>query len=163
MLVYVARHAWAGHYGDPAWPDDSQRPLTDEGVERYRHVIAGLVERGFAPQHLATSPYVRCLQTAELIAAGVPTAPKIEVLEDLAPGSRLLPLLEWSAAKGVKSVCWVGHNPDVERIVAELVGDGFASIRFAKGSVAAVQFENGSPEPSEGTLLWHATAKLLGV
>ena len=26
MDLYIIRHAWAGHFGDPAWPDDSQRP-----------------------------------------------------------------------------------------------------------------------------------------
>lgn len=163
MLIYIARHAWAGHYGDPNWPDDSERPLTPEGIERYRDVVASLAGRGFAPQRIATSPYVRCVQTAELIAAELTDAPPIDELEDLAVGAELPPLLAWTASAGVETVCWVGHNPDVERLAAELIGDGYASLRFAKGSVAAIRFDAEVPLPGEGTLLWHATAKLLGV
>jgi phosphohistidine phosphatase len=163
MLIYIARHAWAGNYGDPNWPDDSERPLTVEGIERYRDVVAALAARDFAPQRIATSPYVRCVQTAELIAAGLEHSPSIEELEALAVGAELEPLLEWSAAAGVESVCWVGHNPDVEQMTAVLVGDGPASVRFAKGSVAAIRFDEETPRAGEGTLLWHATAKLLGV
>ena len=73
MILYVIRHAWAGHYGDPAWPDDSQRPLTDEGRQRFARVVAELVKRGFAPQRIATSPLVRCRQTALVERLPVPS------------------------------------------------------------------------------------------
>lgn len=161
MLVYLARHAWAGHYGDPAWPDDSQRPLTSDGVERYGRMVARLVAGGFAPERIATSPYVRCVQTAELLADAVGV--EIEPIEDLACGATSLPLLRWCETSGAERVCLVGHNPDLERIAAAWIGDRHASIRFAKGAVAAIRFDAPPPEPAEGTLLWHATAKSLGV
>ncbi|QDT70693.1 phosphohistidine phosphatase [Planctomycetes bacterium MalM25] len=160
MLVYLARHAWAGHYGDPGWPDDSQRPLTEEGVGRYRRMVERLVAGSFAPERIVTSPYVRCLQTAEILAEAVGVEP--EPLEALEPGARLAPLVEWSNASGAGAVAWVGHNPDCERLVAELVGDRCSSVRFAKGAVACLRFD-GPVARSEGTLIWHATAKLLGV
>lgn len=165
MLIYLARHAWAGHYGDAPppdnpWRDDSQRPLTPAGVKRYRRVVAALAERGFAPERMAVSPYTRCRQTAELIAEAVGTLP--EPFEELEPGAHLEPLLEWTNRVPAESVCWVGHNPDCERLLAELIGDAGASIRFAKGSVAAVRFDD-TPAPGAGTLQWHATAKVLGV
>lgn len=163
MFIYIARHAWAGHYGDPGWPDDSLRPLTPDGIERYQRVVEQLSGRGFAPERIVSSPYVRCAQTAELIADGIGAAVEVDYLEDLAPGARLEPLLDWTARADADSVCWVGHNPDVERLTSQLIGDGFLGIRFAKGSVAAVRFDGSPPEPGEGTLVWHATAKLLGV
>lgn len=161
MIVYLARHAWAGSYGDPGWPDDSQRPLTDDGTVRYRRMVAKLVDGGFAPERIATSPYVRCVQTAELLAEA--TGTEIEPLEDLACGATSIPLLRWCETSDAERVCLVGHNPDLERIAAQWLGDGDASIRFAKGAVAALRFEVLPPEPAEATLLWHATAKLLGV
>ncbi|TWT99886.1 Phosphohistidine phosphatase SixA [Botrimarina colliarenosi] len=161
MIVYLARHAWAGHYGDPAWPDDSQRPLTDEGIERYRRMVERLVEGGFAPERIATSPYVRCVQTAELLAEA--TGAPIESFAELAPGATSIPLLRWCEIASSERVCLVGHNPDLESISASWLGDDDASIRFAKGAVAAVRFDVPPPEPGDGTLLWHATAKLLGV
>lgn len=160
MIIYLARHAWAGHYGDPGWPDDSLRPLTEEGVERYRRLVERLVAGGVEPERIITSPYVRCVQTAELIAEQ--TGVEVEPFEPLEPGARLGPLADWSNSSGVESVAWVGHNPDCERLVAQMVSDRGASIRFAKGAVACVRFD-GPVAPGEGTLVWHATAKLLGV
>jgi phosphohistidine phosphatase len=162
MFVYVARHAWAGERGDPRWPDDSQRPLTPQGIERYEAVVKTLVTRGFAPARIATSPYVRCRQTAEIITKRVVGNPAIEELEDLEPGSYLEPVIDWSNRQAGVDVCWVGHSPDVERFAASLIGDSSARIRFAKGAVAAIEFDD-EVIAGGGELYWLATAKLLGV
>ena len=57
MDLYVIRHAWAGHFGDPEWPDDSQRPLTPDGMKRFARMVEILTDRGFQPQIIATSPW----------------------------------------------------------------------------------------------------------
>jgi phosphohistidine phosphatase len=162
MFVYIARHAWAGERGDPRWPDDSLRPLTTEGIDRYNEVVKTLVKRGFAPARIATSPYTRCRQTADIVAKRVAGNPSIDELEDLEPGSYLEPVLKWTNAQGGIDVCWVGHSPDVERFAAALLSDGSARIRFAKGAVAAIEFE-GQAVAGGGELYWLASARLLGV
>lgn len=162
MFVFIARHAWAGDRGDPRWPDDSQRPLTDEGIARYDEAVKQLVKRGFAPQRIATSPYVRCRQTAEIIAKRCPGSPPIEEIDSLEPGSYLEPVIEWSNEQPGIDLCWVGHSPDVERFTAALVGDSSARVRFAKGAVAAIEFDD-EVIAGGGELYWLATAKLLGV
>jgi phosphohistidine phosphatase SixA len=161
MFVYICRHAWAGERGDPQWPDDSLRELTPEGIERYEKVVKALAKRGFAPTQIATSPYVRCRQTAEIITKNVDGGPPIEELDALEPGSELEPLLEWSRKHGDANVAWVGHSPDVERFAAGLIGDRVASVRFAKGAIAAIGFES-DMAAGNGELCWLATAKLLG-
>ena len=163
MFVYIARHAWAGERGDPRWADDSLRELTPAGIERYAEVVQRLAERGFAPQRIATSPYARCRQTADIIAKYAPGNPSIDELEALEPGSDLEPLVEWTNERGGEDVCWVGHSPDVERLAAELLSDGTAGIRFAKGAVAAICFEGGAASAGGGELYWLASAKMLGV
>ena len=75
MFLYIARHAWAGERGDPRWPDDSLRELTPDGIERYTKVVKALADRGFNPDRIATSPYTRCRQTAEIIAKHVASNP----------------------------------------------------------------------------------------
>jgi phosphohistidine phosphatase len=162
MFLFIARHAWAGERGDPRWPDDSLRELTPEGIDRYTKVVKALSKRGFNPERIATSPYTRCRQTAEIISRNVSGKPKIQDLDALQPGSELAPLLEWSRAQGDASTCWVGHSPDVERLAAEVVGDGTARIRFAKGAIAAISFE-ADINAGAGELNWLATAKLLGL
>ncbi len=49
MDLYIVRHAWAGHFGDPQWPDDAQRPLTEEGKQRFARLVEKLAARDFAP------------------------------------------------------------------------------------------------------------------
>jgi phosphohistidine phosphatase SixA len=164
MFLYIARHAWAGEHGDPRWPDDSLRELTPDGIERYTNVVKALVDRGFNPDRIATSPYTRCRQTAKIIASHVASNPTIDELDALTPGSELEPLLEWSHehAPNSESLCWVGHSPDVEWLTAALIGDGDAHVRFAKGAVAAIEFDD-EIDAGAGELYWLATAKLLGL
>jgi phosphohistidine phosphatase len=164
MFLYIARHAWAGERGDPRWPDDSLRELTVEGIARYTEMVKALVNRGFQPEQIATSPYTRCRQTADIIAKYVDGQTLVEELEALEPGSELEVLLEWSRkfAGEDQNICWVGHSPDVERLTAEVIGDGAARIRFAKGAIAAISFE-ANINAGAGELCWLATAKSLGL
>jgi len=163
MDLYMIRHAWAGQYGDPQWPDDGQRPLTDEGKARFAQMIRKLAERGFAPQLIATSPLLRCRQTAEIVAQCLSGSPPLVELEELAPGSNLEGLLRWTAKQAAKHdrVAWVGHAPDVGRLTAALIGQPDGWIRFGKGSVAAIRFDE-SPEAGQGELRWLVTANVLG-
>ena len=161
-FIYVARHAWAYHFGDPRWPDDAERELEPEGAERFMQVVQTLAERGFAPQAIATSPYVRCRQTADIIARYTEHRPEVVETEALAPGSDFEALCHWSQQTGCEKVCWVGHAPDVGNLAAVLVGDQGAHIRFAKGAIAAVRFDSDF-EDSTGELYWLATAKSLGL
>ena len=71
-------------------------------------------------------------------------------------------LVTWSQQFSGQSLCWVGHAPDVSMLAGALVGDDVASIRFAKGSVAAISVDN-EVGYNCGELHWLATAKLLGV
>lgn len=162
MHLYIVRHAWAYEHGDPRWPDDSQRPLEADGANRFAQVIKLLAARGLAPQSIATSPYLRCRQTAEIIAAHTPHSPQIAELASLTPGSDLEETIAWSREQDVDALCWVGHAPDVGWLTAALIGDGEGVVRFAKGSVAAIRI-HGPLEPGCGELQWHVTAKLLGV
>jgi len=162
MFIYIARHAWAYEFGDPRWPDDSLREVEPEGAERFMRVVETLAERGFTPAAVATSPYARCRQTAEIIAKYTPAKPAVTHLEALAPGSDLTALLQWSRSAGCDQVCWVGHAPDVSILIAELIGDGDANVRFAKGAIAAVRFDE-QFERGAGELYWLATAKSLGL
>lgn len=162
MLLYIVRHAWAGEYGDPRYPDDRLRPLTEEGRTRFARVVRKLAKRGFRPTAIATSPLVRCRETAEIIAARVAHKPPITGLTALEPGSDLQALLAWSANQPHDAdLAWVGHMPDVAELTAAMIGDRRALIHFAKGAVVALHADHplraGSAE-----LVWFATAKLLG-
>jgi phosphohistidine phosphatase len=161
MRLYIIRHAWAED-PDERWGSDAARPLTDDGKKRFRKVVEALVERGFAPQAIATSPYVRTRQTAEIAAKLLPTKPEIVELPALACGSSLEEALEWTRGRAEDEIAWVGHMPDVSLLTGALVGATDESFDFAKGATAAIDFE-GVPAAKQGTLRWFVTAKMLGV
>jgi phosphohistidine phosphatase len=160
MRLYIVRHAWAGERNVVKYPDDAARPLTDDGRKRFGRMVKRLAEAGWQPSLLATSPLVRCRQTADLIAAHVEGAPKIAELDALAPGSDLEQLVRWSQGKD-DGLAWVGHAPDVGLLAARLIGGGSGAIDFAKGAVASIKFEDGLAI-GEGQLEWLVTAKVLG-
>jgi phosphohistidine phosphatase len=164
MNLYIIRHAWAEDRDDSRWPDDGLRPLTPNGKERFAQVVKKLVRSGMTPSVVATSPLVRCIETAGLVAAGLPEGPMIVELDELRPGSDLEGLLRWTVRQAQKheQIAWVGHAPDVSRLAAALIGEGDSSIHFAKGAVAAIRFD-GPATLGNGELLWLVTAKLLGV
>ena len=167
MFIYIVRHAWDGSFGDPAWPDDSQRPLTNVGRSRFADVVRRLVKRGFAPGAIATSPMVRCRQTAEIIVAEASGDPAVVELDALLPGSDLAALLRWTTEQNGDDVCWIGHAPDVVDLTAALVGEGRAEIQFPPATCAAVQIDvvqmDAAKSAGGGQLDWLATADTLGV
>ncbi len=163
MDLYIVRHAWAAERDDSQWPDDRLRPLTEDGKKRFAKLAAGLVENGMTPEVIATSPLLRCVQTAKFLAGETPAKPEIVELAALQPDSDLAELMRWTArqAAGHRHVAWVGHSPDVERLTGRLIGASEALIRFAKGGAAAIRFD-GPLEVGAGELRWLVTASVLG-
>lgn len=161
MLLYIVRHAYAGQHGDPHYPDDSLRPLTKKGRKQFSRAMKKLSRREFAPAIVATSPLVRCRQTAEIIVERVSPPPQLIVQDTLQPGSNLEALVAWSNEQGADEIAWVGHAPDVDEMAAALIGTPSSAIVFAKGAVAAIGFAD-TIVAGEGELRWLATPKILG-
>jgi phosphohistidine phosphatase len=163
MDLYIVRHAWAVDRGDPNYPDDDLRPLTAEGKRRFADVVAAMAGRGLKPEIIAASPLIRCAETARILAAGTGKA-EVVTLDELRPGSDIEGLLRWTARQSRKHerIAWVGHSPDVDRIAAALIGSGDSLLRFAKGAIATVRFDD-QPALGIGELQWLVTAKALGI
>ncbi len=161
MQLFIVRHAYAGQHGDPRYPNDDLRPITDKGRKRFSRLIKKLARNGVAPTLVATSPLVRCRQTAEVIAERLDLEDQIVELDALRPGSQLDELVAWTNQQGAQAVAWVGHSPDVEKLAAALVGARDGAVRFAKGAVAAIDFEEGIILQG-GELGWFATPKSYG-
>jgi phosphohistidine phosphatase len=161
MDLYIVRHAWAVQFGDPQWPDDRKRPLTEDGKKRFAVFSSLLAERGVLPTRIATSPMVRCVQTAQILAEAMPQPAEVTQREELLPDGDIDSLLSWTAKQAAEQVVWVGHAPDVSFTTLALIGNPSGSLRFAKGAVAAVRFDN-QPRLGAGELRWLLTAKMLG-
>jgi phosphohistidine phosphatase len=164
MDLFIIRHAWAAQRDDSAYPDDSLRPLTDKGRDRFSRMVEALVPRGLCPQLIVTSPMVRCVQTAEILAAALGEKSKVVERKELLPGGDPKHLLAGTEkhAAGLDQVAWVGHAPDVGYLVAALIGMDNGWFELKKGAIAALGFP-GSPELGRGELQWLVTAKILGL
>ena len=86
--LYLIRHGLAEERG-PAWPDDTKRPLTEQGFSRLRRTGRALVRLGLTPDVVLTSPLVRARQTAEIVAGAFSPHPPIVNVDALAPGGAL--------------------------------------------------------------------------
>lgn len=159
MRLFIVRHAAAEERG-LRWPNDAERPLSDDGRKRFRRLTEKLADRGVRPTLIASSPYVRALQTAEIMARYVGGEPELVQLPALQPDSKLGDLIRWCEKRDDEQIAWVGHMPDVAELTAELIGSRASRIGFSKGAIAAIDFED-RPAEGRGILCWLATAKLL--
>ncbi|MDA1200956.1 MAG: phosphohistidine phosphatase SixA [Planctomycetota bacterium] len=156
--LYVVRHAPAEDAGPGI--SDCDRQLTEKGRRRFARMVQRLVERGLEIDLVATSPLVRCRQTADLLADLLPGQPRVAVVDRLAPGADWEAVVAWTVQQDAPRVAWVGHAPCVGRLVAMSIGDGSAAVRMQKGAVAAIALDDGPGQPGE--LLWLVSPDLLG-
>jgi phosphohistidine phosphatase len=156
--LYLVRHAIAAERGEE-WPDDRVRPLTPQGIRRFKEIVAGLNALGVKPQLIVTSPLIRARDTARLLAAAHSDA-RVIVIKALAPGTRPADsMLAVMQAGTAERIAVVGHEPDLGLLAAFLIGAA-RPVVFKKGGVCRVDVSLGTTRP-RGTLVWMATPKLL--
>ena len=157
--VYLVRHAIAAERG-AEWPNDDERPLTSRGAARFREVVAGLAALGVSFDEILTSPAVRTIQTAELLAQGLTAAPPIVELAALSPtGSIAAVLGELAKRVDRDAVALVGHEPAIGTLAARLAGAA-TPFEFKKGAVCRIDFDR-PVAVGDGRLVWFAPPRLL--
>ena len=157
--LYFIRHGLAEERGE-AWPDDTKRPLTEQGISRARRQARGLARLGVSFDVVLTSPLVRARQTAEIVAAAFEPRPHLVQVDSLAPGGTYQSIvadLEKHARKA--RVAIVGHEPDLGELAARLIGARRA-IAFKKGAVCRIDVDM-LPPGGSGALRWFMTPKML--
>ena len=157
--IYIVRHAIAAERGDD-WPDDTKRPLTEQGIGKFKEAVGGLKELDATIEEIFTSPLVRARQTADLLAAGVRGRPTVKVLDALSPGQPPATVMA-QLAKVAKRRCiaLVGHEPDLGELAAYLVG-ARRPLPFKKGGICRIDLASLSTKAA-GTLVWFVTPKIL--
>jgi|BarGraNGADG00212_2_1021979.scaffolds.fasta_scaffold01575_7 phosphohistidine phosphatase len=137
MDLYFLRHGLAGHASQ--WKgDDWDRPLTEEGQARLRQEAATMARLELVPEVVLSSPLLRALETAQIVAPYLTNAPRVSVDKRLAPGfgpKQLAQILE--AYAGSQSLMLVGHEPDFSQTIGHLIGGG--QVVCKKGGLAWVE------------------------
>jgi phosphohistidine phosphatase len=134
MEIYLVRHGIA--IGREEAMPDALRPLTEKGRRRFRKTARAFARLGRKVDLILTSPLVRAVQTAEILAAEAPHG-EVGVLEELDPKFGVRSLLEAVAKRsdGVRSVALVGHDPQLSSALATLAGLPAELLDFKKGAI----------------------------
>jgi phosphohistidine phosphatase len=123
MKLYVMRHGPAEE--DTESGSDSDRALSVEGRRCVLNVAEALLEAGEEPLEVLTSPLVRTVQTAEVVAIVTKLGDRrgtVRTRRELAPSGNSAPLARRFAAGGRRRTMFVGHEPDLSALVSALLG-----------------------------------------
>lgn len=155
--LYLVRHAHAGNSVRWDGPDDL-RPLTAKGrsqAERLGLILAGVA---LQPDLLLSSPKVRALQTAEILAEAINTTARVD--ERLGIGLSVGDLAAIIDEAGpITRLLLVGHDPDFSDISTDLVG---APISVRKGALVRIDLDARRISPGSGMLRWLIPPEALG-
>ncbi len=143
---------------------EPERPLTERGIKRAKRAARGLRRVVDRIDLIATSPYNRAVQTAEIFCHALKKSdrPKIEPLPALAPGSMPKTSIDWLRQQDQNAtIALVGHEPDMSRLLSVMTtGNEIDVVRFGKAGAALLQCRD---EVVEGgcELLWFLPPSIL--
>lgn len=118
-----------------------------------RQVVARLAAEDVVIERIVTSPLVRAVQTAEILAGLNGFSGSVAVAPDLAPeGDHAHALRSILAAAADEIVAWVGHEPSISELSRALVRDKRLS-SFPRGGVFAALPRDHGPAAFEWMLV----------
>lgn len=133
-LILLVRHGIAQ---DDHKAGDAARGLTDRGRRKFRKQ-AKRIAKHLPVTGIVSSPLVRAVQTAELLASAC-GVDEVEIRDELIPGpstaEKLLKLIHTLP----RGTALVGHNPSLEEVAAALLGQPALAFPFKKGAAIAVR------------------------
>lgn len=161
MKIVLFRHGPAGTRDLLQWPDDDQRPLSAAGKLKTHAAAVGIARLEEDIALILTSPLLRCLQTAELLADLVRLGKGFDVEPSLAPAGSREALVQRLASVGESAtVVLVGHEPDLGRLAGWLLFGTGDAIPMRKAGACALDFE-GRVQPGIAMLDWFLSPRTL--
>jgi len=148
MILYFLRH---GDAANDANMPDSERPLTERGMQQAALVGTFLRRTGDPIDVILSSPLKRAVQTASIVQSGI-AGPEPTATELLVNGNDLHELIEHLNSLGASSALLVGHAPHLSDTISLLLGGNTDSeIEMKKCSLAVVQTSD-PVQPGSGLL-----------
>jgi phosphohistidine phosphatase len=153
MEIYLVRHGIAEDGNEKL--RDGSRALTEKGRRRFQKTARAFGKLGRKIDLILTSPLVRAVQTAEIL-AGETRHDEVAVLEELDPKfdaeSVRAALAKRSADSG--AVALVGHEPQLSSLLASLSGVAQSDLDFKKGAIVRIDVEDVSDGKSVDARWW---------
>jgi len=120
---------------------DFERELTEIGKKMTQRVALGLKRMSIEFELLGASPFVRAVQTAEIIREVFGIEKEVLKINELIPGSDFKLLLDVIASFHVGSLFLVGHEPYLGDFLSWVLGLQ-RRVEFKKNSVACVEISS---------------------
>jgi phosphohistidine phosphatase len=159
MRLYLMRHGIAIDREDPDCPSEPERYLTPKGMQRTRAAARGLRALRVKPVALLTSPYVRAVQTGEIVCEVLGLDPKrLRTTDALKPEAKPARLAEELTGLGGEVICF-GHAPQVDEFIAHALKATAPFTALKKSGVAGLDID--SLTPLRATLLCVLTSRIL--
>jgi phosphohistidine phosphatase SixA len=133
VQVHLVRHAHAGDREDWSGPDD-ERPLTAKGRAQSERLGTFLSSVSFRPDLIVSSPKVRAVQTAEILAERLGMEVRLD--DRLGEALDVLQLEALVTDLGVPRPLLVGHDPDFTMLVEALCDA--SGVEMKKGALARI-------------------------
>jgi phosphohistidine phosphatase len=162
MELYIIRHGIAQQLGQENEFSDEKRALTKEGRDRLSEAAKGLRKLGVEFDLMLTSPLVRAVETAEIVAVATGLGKKeVRTTVNLAPGAPANVLFaEIKSHAGAESIAIVGHQPDLGIVASTIIQSEVAAVQLKKGGVCGINISQTVPT-LRGELMWLLTPKHL--
>lgn len=150
MKLYFVRHGRANRIA----ASDELRQLDEEGIQQAQNMGRVLAGMGIKPAAIFSSPRLRALETAQLLGTALGIEPEINNACNF--DFTAAAALELAAQfHDNQEIMFVGHNPSMSEVVAEITG---ARVDLSTGAVAcAVRVH--PPRAGSALLKWLLTPK----
>jgi phosphohistidine phosphatase len=140
IRLYLVRHAIAEELPEGQRFADPVRALTAKGRRRFRRSARAFADMGEEVDVICTSPLLRAVQTAELLASAL-RHDEVKVVDELLPDAAVAPLLVRLAELGAQSAALVGHKRllcDLAGTLAGLPLEDAGRLRLKRGTIVRI-------------------------
>jgi len=159
MELYLFRHGIAED-AKPGSPD-SARELTDDGRDRTAAVAKMARKSGVRPAVIASSPYIRALQTARIAAEQLDYKGEVAIFNSLAPhGSAEAVWKDVRDHADAPSILLAGHEPLMSALVAFCLNAPSLRVDMKKAALVRIDIDGAQAHP-HGMLRWMLVPRMV--
>jgi phosphohistidine phosphatase len=160
MQLFILRHAAAIPRGTGGYPNDD-RPLTEEGIAKFTKCAKAINILTGTFDIIISSPLVRALHTAKILAEHTSFIKEIIVTEHLLPGTPQRIFFKYlKQFNKTEKICITGHEPYLGFLASKFIGQDESVIELKKGGICRIDIDT-LPPAKPGKLVWLLQPKQL--
>ena len=157
MKLFLIRHGEAIDYETESVKTDGLRFMTPKGRKISRDVFKKIKEEMRGLDIIFTSPLIRAVQTAEILANVIRFENDVEIAGELVASSTSAKVLELIKRNSKnESIALIGHEPMLGELVTFLSDRKNLNFSFKKSGVCLIDFDC---KKETGNFIWYFDPK----